>query len=311
MGKAFKTAMRWLWLTLALLIIGTVILVVIGRQTITGVDYFRPDIQQIIQTQLGLRVELGEINGEWPRLTPVLDIERAAVFADDGSAVVAIDGARAELDLFSSIAHGTPIWRELVVDSLSLTMIEDETGHWGLKGFASQSDADLSLLIDPLSYSRLILFQDVQVVLKFFSGKSMLVSGRNVAMENTDDFHRAELSLVLSEAESGVDDSPPEQVQSPAYLLIEGHGDLADVESFFAEGYFRFDDFNLSEPLADLSRSLLPSLFGNLSDFDANANGEVWFSLHPGGSIDFEGKLAIGEIPLNWLADVPPITIAR
>ena len=70
MGKAFKKAMRWLWLTMALLIIGTVILVVIGRQTITGVDHFRADIQQIIEDQIGLRVELGELNGEWPRLVP-------------------------------------------------------------------------------------------------------------------------------------------------------------------------------------------------------------------------------------------------
>ena len=52
MGKAFKKTMRWLWLSLALLIIGMVILVVIGRQTITGVDQFRADIEHIIQDQI-------------------------------------------------------------------------------------------------------------------------------------------------------------------------------------------------------------------------------------------------------------------
>lgn len=309
MGKAFTTAIRWLWLSLALLIIGMVILVVIGRQTIAGVDNYREDIQQIIQDQIGLRVELGELNGEWPRLVPVLDIQRAAVFAEDDSPAVVINGGRADLDLFETIARRTPIWRELVVDSLQLTMVEDEGGSWGLKGFTGNSDADLSLFIDPLSYSQLIHFQDVEIVLQFFSGKTMLLSGRNVAMENADDFHRAELSVILSEQESLSSEADgPIQDQSPAYLLIEGHGDLADIESFFAEGYFRFDDFNLSEPLADLARSLLPSLFANLSDFDANANGEIWFAIHPGGSADFEGMLSIGEIPLTWLADVPPLT---
>jgi uncharacterized protein (TIGR02099 family) len=308
MGKAFKKAMRWLWLTIALLIIGTVILVVIGRQTITGVDHFRGDIQQLIEDQIGLRVELGELNGEWPRLVPVLDVESATVFGADDFPAVVLNGGRADLDLFGSIAHKTPIWRELVVDSLLLTMVEDEAGQWGLKGFDGNSDADLSLFLDSLSYSRLIRFTDVQVVLQFFSGKSMLLSGHHVAMENAGGFHRAELSVMLSEQEPLTADNPPLQAQSPAYLLIEGHGDLTDVESFFAEGYFSFEDFNLSEPLADLSRSLLPSLFANLSDFDANANGEIWFAIQPGGTVDFEGKLAIGEIPLNWLADVPPIT---
>jgi uncharacterized protein (TIGR02099 family) len=309
MGKAFKKAMRWLWLTLALLIIGMVILVVIGRQTITGVDHFRGDIQQIIEDQIGLRVELGELNGEWPRLVPILDIEQATVFADDNTPAVVISGGRADLDLFETMAHRMPIWRELVVDSLQLTMVEDEAGRWGLKGFDGNSDADLSLFVDPLSYSQLIRFQDVQIVMQFFSGKTMLLSGRNVAMENADDFHRAELSVIVSEQEQLTsEDASPVQAQSPAYLLIEGHGDLKDVESFFAEGYFRFDDFNLSEPLADLARSLLPSLFANLSDFEANANGEIWFSFHPGGSANFEGMLSIGEIPLVWLADVPPLT---
>jgi len=309
MGKAFKRAMRWLWLTLALLIIGMVILVVIGRQMIASVDNFRADIQQIIQDQTGLRIELGELNGEWPRLVPILDIQSAVIFTEDNSPAVVINGGRANLDLFETIVRRTPIWRELVVDRLQLTMVEDEGGRWGLKGFSGNSDADLSLFVDSLSYSQLIHFQDVQVVLQFFSGKTMLLSGRNVAMENADDFHRAELSVILSEQESLLSEADASmQDQSPAYLLIEGHGDLADIESFFAEGYFRFDDFNLSEPLADLARSLLPSLFANLSDFDANANGEIWFAIHPGGSADFEGMLSIGEIPLIWLADVPPLT---
>ena len=60
--------------------------------------------------------------------------------------------------------------------------------------------------------------------------------------------------------------------------------------------------------MADLIRSLLPELFANLPDFKANAQGKVWFGLHPGGSVDFEGNLGIGEVPLDWLADVPPVT---
>ena len=40
--KIGKVISRWLWLTAAMLIIGTVILVVIGRQTISSVDELRP-----------------------------------------------------------------------------------------------------------------------------------------------------------------------------------------------------------------------------------------------------------------------------
>ena len=315
MGTAFKTTMRWLWLTLALLIIGTVILVVIGRQTITYVDKVREPAEQFLGEQIGLQVELGELRGEWPRLVPIIEIDQLSISAANAggnaagneSPMLSLEGARADLDLFNSLLYGSPIWRELAVAKLALTLVEDQSGRWSLKGFSSAGDTDLSLIIGPLTYSRLIRFDDVQTRLEFYSGKSMVLSARNVAMENSQDFHRAELSVSL------LDDAQPPGEQSvtsasPAYLLIEGQGDLADIESLSAEGYFRFDDFNLSEPLADLVRSLMPQLFANLPDFKANAQGEIWVALHPGGAIDFEGNLAVGEVPLNWLADVPPVT---
>jgi uncharacterized protein (TIGR02099 family) len=307
LGTALKTSMRWLWLTLALLIIGTVILVVIGRQTIAYVDSVREPVEQFLAEQIGLQVDLGEMRGEWPRLVPIIEVDRLSISAASESPMLSLEGARADLDLFNSLLHGSPIWRELVVAKLAFTLVESEAGRWSLKGFNNGGNTDLSLILDPLTYSRLIRFDDVQTTLEFYSGKNMVLSARNVAMENYQDFHRAELSVSL------LDDvlSPGEQADmstSPAYLLIEGQGDLADIESLSAEGYFRFDDFNLSEPLADLVRSLMPELFANLPDFKANAQGEIWVALHPGGSVDFEGDLAVGEVPLNWLADVPPVT---
>jgi uncharacterized protein YhdP len=333
MGTAFKTSMRWLWLFVALLIIGTVILVVIGRQTIAYVDQVREPIEQFLTEQIGLQVDLGELRGEWPRLVPIIEVDHASIFASDNTPVFEVTGVRADLDLFNSLLRWTPIWRELAVDSLSLTLVEDQLGSWSLKSLSSNGDTDLSLIVDPLTYSRLIRFDDVQTRLEFYSGKTMGLNAHNVAMENADEFHRAELALSLLEemqpvAEKALTDSLPssntsssqgaspssgsgnitETKASPAYLLIEGQGDLTDIESLSADGYFRFDELNLSEPVADLIRTLLPELFANLPDFKANAQGEIWFALHPGGSADFEGNLAIGEVPLNWLADVPPVT---
>ena len=75
--------MRWLWLCLALLIIGTVILVVIGRQTIAYVDQVREPIEQFLAEQVGQQVDLGKLSGEWPRLVPIIEIDRASIFAID------------------------------------------------------------------------------------------------------------------------------------------------------------------------------------------------------------------------------------
>ncbi len=293
--KIVKLIGRWLWLSAAMLIIGTVILVVIGRQTISSVGELRPAIQQLISDSTGMQVRLGELQGEWPGLIPVIDIEKIEIISDGQTPAIVLDYGRADLDLFNSLKYLSPIWRELVVDQLAITMVEDKLGRWSLKGLQGSSSTDLNIILEPLFYSRLIRLRLVLIDLEFFSGKKIQVRGDEVTLENDDDFHRAELSVRLSD--QGI----------PAYVLMEGQGDPSDLESFNADGYFRLDNFNISDPIVELSQSLLPGLFDNLSSFKANASGEVWFDIHPGGSLDFEGDLAITEIPLDWLADVPPI----
>jgi len=89
---------------------------------------------------------------------------------------------------------------------------------------------------------------------------------------------------------------------------LEGHGDPSDLESFYADGYLKFEQLNLSEPLLALSKSLMPELFENLTQSKIKTGGEVWVGIHPGGALDFEGYLSVSSVPLNWLADVPPIS---
>ena len=293
--KTLKLVRRWFWLTGAMLVIGTVIFIVIGRQTITQLDELRPTVQSVLSDSIGMQVKLGELKGEWPRLKPIIDIEKIEIIAEDQTAALVLEQGRANLDVFSTLKYRTPIWRELMVDKLALTLIEDASGKWGLKGLAGNTETDLKIITDPIFYSRLISLKEVTVNLQFFSGKLLQVHGDNVQLENDTDFHRAELSLRIADQDV------------PVFALIEGQGDPADLESFHADGYLQLKDFNISKSLVTLIKPLLPELFANLAEFQANASGEIWIDFHPGGALDFEGNLAISEIPLDWLADVPPV----
>ena len=290
---------RWFWLAGAMLIIGTVIFIVIGRQSIASIDKLRPSLQQAIADTIGMQVNLGELRGEWPRLKPIIEIDKIELLATDSSNAMVVDRGRADLDVFSTIKYRTPIWRELSIERLALTLVEDELGRWGLKGLSSNTETDLRMFTDPIFYSRLIFLEQVTVDLQFLSGKVIQIHGDDVQLENDTDFHRAELSLRLSDQET------------PAYVLIEGQGDPGDLASFHADGYLRLENFNISKPLVRIIKPLLPALFANLSEFQANASGEIWIDFHPGSALDFEGSLAVSEIPLDWLADVPPVQDIR
>ena len=288
-------ANRWFWRLLALLIIGMVILIVIGRQTIGGIDQLRPTLQTFIADSTGMEATLGQLRGEWPRLVPILEVDKVEIITEDADVAISLDQGRANLDVFNSLKFQSPIWRELSIDQLVFNAVEDSSGNWSIKGLEGEPQADLSLILDPLFYSRLIHIRSVVANLQFFSGKQIQVHSDDVRLENDSDFHRAELSLRLSDQDV------------PAYLLLEGVGDPADLESFHADGYLRLSEFNLSQPALALIKSLLPQLFANLERLEAKSSGQLWFDIHPGGALDFEGEIVVSEVPLNWLAEVPPL----
>ena len=300
-GKGLNVFVRWLWLSTALLIIGTAILVVLGRLSISEIDQLRPDIVAFISEQIGLQVDIDQIRGEWPGMIPVIEIDRLEILAgspetDSKTPALTLKNARANLDLFNSIRYRSLIWRELAVDEINLAFVESADGRWQIKGFTGNTKTNPRFILNPLVYSHLIRLQKAEVVFEFYSGQTLKLNGQNLALENDSDFHRAEASVFLNKG------------GSPAYLVVEGEGDPLDLETFHADGYFRLDGFNVSDPLVDFVKTLMPELFANLSGFEANAKGEIWFDVHQGGALDFEGSLSIGEVPLDWLVDVPPIT---
>ena len=287
---------RWLLVTGVSLIIGVVILVLVGRQTISQVDSLRPDIEKLLSDNIGLEVSLGQLSGEWPRLVPILEVASVTIIDTDQSPSLVLDKIRAELDLFRSLRHTNAVWRELVIDDLSITMVEDSAGRWSLKGFTGGAETDLGELLKPFMHSRLIHLENIHIDLQSFSGESTSIKGASVKVENDDEFHRSEMSVYFSEQDV------------PALFVLEGYGDPSDLDSYNAQGYLKIQNFDISAPLVELGKSLMPGSFSELKQFKAGANSEIWLDISQGGRIDIEGTMSVSEVSLDWLADVPPIT---
>lgn len=290
-AKKIKLLARWLVFSAALLTIGIVILVFLGRQTISQLDDLRPSIQSFIASNTGFQVNLGLLSGEWPQLIPIIDIQSVELIGSDQDSVLSLWGARADLDLFSSIRLGSPIWRDLVIDKLEINFIENNQGHWRLKGFNGETDTDLNIILEPFLHSRHIRLKSLIVNLHSFSGQQTQVFGSDMLIENDDDFHRVQLSVNVSEN------------QSPAHLIVEAYGQLSDLDSFDANGYLKFEDLNFSKPLNMLTRSLMPEVSAQLDQYSIKTGGEIWIDVHPGERFDYKGSLSLSKLPLNWLAD--------
>ncbi len=294
--RKVKLLIHWLGLGITLLIIGMVILIFLGRQTIGSLDQARPNIQQFIASSTGMEVNLGELKGEWPELIPIVDIADIEIVDSNQNIVIGLQDARADLDLLGTLRHGAPIWRELFIDKLEVSFAEDASGHWHLQGFGGQSESELDIILQPFLFSRLINLNSMSINMHSFSGKTLRIFGENMLIENDKDFHRAQFSLRLSEQDV------------PAYMILEAYGNPSDLEAFSANGYIKFDQLNLSEPLRAITRSLIPELFDHLSRTTIKTSGEIWLDIYPGGGLDYEGLLSVSEVPLDWLVDVSPIS---
>lgn len=286
---------RWFVWTAALLIVGTFILVLLGRQTINAIDGLRPSIVNFLNQSTGMQVNLGELRGEWPRLLPIIEIENLDIMDADQMTAIAVRQVRAELDLFQTIRHGNAIWHELVADNLIIKLVEDGSGRWSLKGIPPGDETDLRVLLEPLIYSRFIHLERIQIEFEFFSGKSIKVHGSSVKLENDRDFHRSEMTVYQSNQDA------------PSYVVLEGQGDPLDLKSFSAEAYLQLRNLSVPQPLMELGKSLMPELLADISHFTADASGELWFDIHQGGGVDFEGSVSVTEVPLDWVADVPAV----
>lgn len=276
-----------------LMIVLALVLALIGRHSVANIDDHRQRIETFTTENFGLAVELGTLSAQWTGLTPIVEIDKIQLGAKYAEPGMVIRGGRADLDLFRSLQHLNPIWREFAIDRLDLTLEEDDRGNWQLMGLSGDGDTELSVILEPLFYSRSISVDHISIDFRFYSGQSFRVGGSALRLDNDSNFHRAELSLSMSDQEK------------PAYVIVEGRGDPLDLETFDADGYIKIEQFDLQQPYLQLAQQLLPQLFARVANLDAHANGEIWFDVQPGGATDFEGRVAIGHLALAGQAELP------
>ena len=295
-GK-LKPLVRGLGIAAILLVIGMIVIIFIGRQSIGQLDQLRPTLKTFISSSTGMQVELSPISGQWPELVPVVEFQAVNLLDIDGESVFRLEQGRADLDILKSIQQQTTIWRDLSVKKLELSLEENAQGNWRLKGFVGQSDQDLAVILKPFIYSQLIRLDSIVFNLTSYSGRKIQLYGDQVLIENDVDFHRSQMSLRLEE--EGL----------PAKFILEAYGDPADGDNFYAKGYLNFEALNLTQSLKTFTQSFIPELANTLGHSEVKTGGEIWLDIQPGLELNFQGNIELSKIPLNWIAeDIPTVS---
>jgi uncharacterized protein (TIGR02099 family) len=292
-----KRLARWFGLVTIMLVVGMIIIVFIGRQSIGQLDQLRPALKTLISSSTAMQVQLSPISGEWTELLPVIQLQAVDLIDIDGESVFRLEQGRADLDILKSIQQQTVVWRDLTVEKLELSLVENAQGKWRLKGFVEQPEQDLALILKPFIYSQLIRLDSIIFNLTSFSGQKIQLYGDQVLIENDFDFHRYQMSLRLEE--EGL----------PAKFILEAYGNPTARSDFYAKGYLNFEALNLTQSLKTFTKSFVPELANTLGHSEVKTKGEIWLDIQSGWQVNYQGEIEFSKIPLNWIAnDIPPVS---
>ncbi len=132
---------RALRLTVGLAALGLILLalyVSVGRELVPLVAEYRDDVQRAAEDALGQPVALGELEGRWSGLAPVLIAHEVQV--GEGEHSVRLERVRLVPALWSSLLAWEPCIASLELEGLRLRLREDAEGRWSLEGWPTHDD---------------------------------------------------------------------------------------------------------------------------------------------------------------------------
>ena len=278
MRRLLRTLLRTFYLTLAFAVILLAVVVQLGRSFTYLVSDYNEQLAALLSEQTGTRVALGALEGHWDGLQPLLDVDDIAVYGEQGELLIALEHARLRLDLLSSAIAFTPVWSNVTLNGGSMSLIEDETGRWRIRGTNSGDEAMApqmqEKLVDILLAARRIGFERTQLDVRFQSGERLSLESPSLLLENRGDFHRLLLHLDVEERPNAL------------FLLLESDGDPRLARSEI-DGYLQLRKLPFSQ-----------TTFAE-SSVQGAVDASIWLHKPRGGEpYQMSGELALTDLSL-------------
>ncbi len=292
MSRYIRILVRNFWRAFAVLLIVTAVLVQLGREFTPLIGDHREALSRYLSQTLGVRVSIDTLHAHWSGLQPQLRIAGLRLSNHDDTPILAIEEVTAELGLLQSLLQWDLAWRRALFSEIEASFIQDESGQWrvvGLPQTTAASDGSAAVTIDdPLDvflFGRHIEINQANLQFEFRTGHKTAVQVPFILLENTQTFHRLTTRLSLEEQTDALQ------------LVLEGHGDPRQRDSFEARGYLKLQRFPLEKPLAAVAGAGWKNLPDGQWREDSTVDLEVWISSAGGGGYNLQGLINIDGLP--------------
>ena len=289
---------RRIWFFLAALLVLLAILVSVGRLAINELESYRPPLNEYVSELINARFQAEQLSGSWERLIPSITAENIKIYTGtvDSKPAITLSELTLDLNVVQSLLSWELIWHELRFGKAELTLQEDQQGRWGIAGMAMSGGSSGGSLLDVLFLSDHLEVEELQVTLAFYSGTTTTVDARQMVVESQGDFHRLKASLALDGRKES------------AKLVLEGTAASGGYSTFYGTGYLKLSQINFDGSISAMTKSWFPQLVQQIGEIETDLDAEFWLEFDGLDQFDWAGFVKAAELPVNWLADVEPVT---
>ena len=253
---------RWGLGLCALFLVLMALYVSLGRELTPLVAEYRAEIETKAATALGMPLHIGELEGRWRGLAPILLAHD--VMVGEGTNALRLDQVRAVPDLWASLLAREVRIAHLELSGLKISLKEGPDGQWALEGLPVQDDQPLDpqQLLTRMQIVQRLSVLDSQVTLQPLDHSPMTLTYVGLSLKTGTSRQRLDARLTLPDGQ-------------PVAVSVRTRIRASHWRDGEAQGY-------LSLPQSDWSKWLPERVTRQWNFSEIKAGGELWFDWKKG-----------------------------
>ncbi|MFZ5843521.1 MAG: YhdP family protein [Pseudomonadota bacterium] len=197
-------ALKWLWYSVATLIIAAAVLVSLGRLLFPQAHQLKPAFEQYLAERTGAKVRIAEVHGAWRGFGPELRVIGIELLAPDSDEpLLKVARFEAALDLPRSLLSWHAVMRRFEVEGLQALVELDSKGQLVLPGLVLDDDEDSGIsaqyVIDALLRQNRVAITDTEIRYRRRQGDIIPLRLAEVSLRNRRGQHQAIGDLTVHE----------------------------------------------------------------------------------------------------------------
>lgn len=292
MRSLVRSLWTQLWLTGVVCLVLLALYTSLGRQLIPLVETLKQDVELGLTKQLGVKVELETLQGDWIWFSPRIKVNQLTI--GEGLGAIKVQRLEAELDVSASIFHRVPVFESIILAGVQLAFSEDENESWRLGDFPlpsprEEQDQDKSLQsekplwLDLLAQQGQIHLFNWHIDIQRYGKPLKAIKLLDLRLRNNGSQHLLDGEIQLAETEAIL------------RTQFEVEGDLWDLSQQNAKGYIELATQQWQEWIPDYNTQWQVD--------KVSAGARLWLEVEQGLLHRLDGFLDIPEFSLTQTTD--------